>query len=1099
MSLSEVAIRRPVFTVMMSLSLVVVGILGFTRLGTDFYPDVSMPYVMINTGFPGAGPKEVETQLTRPIEDAVASISGIKSVDSESFESMSSVGIEFQLSVDSDKAVQQVRDKVGLAMAEFPRGAEVPVISRYDTAAQPILMLSASSDQTSLELREMIDKKVRPRLEQLEGVAAARILGGQKREVAVDLFPERLETLGLSPDAVVGKIRAEHLDLPGGHFPSGTTEVDVRLRGKLPDVDALRQLVLAPLPGGGEVRLEDVALVRETIAEPKTLVRTSGRDAIAIEVVKQPGSDTVWVASQVKALIKVLERELGHGFKATPLIDQSELIRANTEEVYIAIFFGGAMAVLVILLFLLDLRGTLISALALPTSVMGTLFGIWALGFSLNQLTLLALSLAIGLLIDDAVVVRESITRRLEAGEDPVNAAQKGTQEIALAVLATTLALVAVFVPVAFMQGIVGRFFRQFGLTITFAVLISLFVAFTLDPMLSSKLARRRRHGEEGAAARAVRGSLEAMDRLFARALDLALAHRRLVAGAATLLFAATLLAGARLGMDFMPVEDRGQLVVSFEFPAGTRLSTTSERSAAMEAKVLALPGVTSVYAVIGPAGVARRATWRINLTDKNDRAEGIGAYKEKVRALFAEVPQVRCSVSDPPIFEGMGEYPPLSMVVTGPDFARLREEAKVVADALRAIPGAADVEIRDSPGKPELQVAVDREAASRLEVPAASIALQVRLATHGEIAGKLGEGDREAEIRVRSSSESRDSGESLAEMKVVGLRGPVGLAQVASLTRGDGPATIQRSQRERMMAVTANLAPGADLGSVSSALRQQLAGRVLPPGYQVRFEGVQKEMEETAAGMLMALGLALVFIYMVLASQFESLIHPFTIMLSLPLALVGAVLALALTGNSLGMGAEIGILLLMGLVTKNAILLIDGALVHIREGDEPLTAIRKAGPRRLRPILMTSAAMVLGMLPTALGRGMGSEFRAPMAIAVIGGVISSTFLTLFVVPVVFIWIEGTRTVAARFLSDRRITARIADAPELLPASTSGSTRISGQGRPPSQQFELLGKGHHQPLDVLHRVQQRERQADPAPVERHSGRGRGRHKEAPPP
>jgi HAE1 family hydrophobic/amphiphilic exporter-1 len=1023
-SLSDVAIRRPVFTAMMSLSLVVVGIMGFVRLGTDFYPDASFPLVLVNTVYPGAGPEEVAAQVTRPLEDSIASISGIKYLNSESFENVSSLWVEFELSVDSEKAVQQVRDKVGLAMAELPRGADAPVVSRYDTAAQPILVLSLASDQTPLELREMVDKKVRPRLEQLEGVAAARVLGGQKREVAVDLFPERLQSLGLTPDAVVGRIRAEHLDLPGGKYPSGAAEVDVRVRGKLPDVDALRQVILAPMPGGGAVRLEDVALVRETIAEPRTLIRTSGRDAVAVEVLKQPGSDTVRVSSRVKALLEELESELRHDFKATPLIDQSQLIRAYSEEVIIAIFFGGAMAILIILLFLLDLRGALISALALPTSVVGTFFAMWALGYSLNQLTLLALSLAIGLLIDDAVVVRESISRRLEAGEDPASAAREGTREIALAVLATTLTLVAVFVPVAFMGGLVGRFFRQFGLTITFAVLISLFVAFTLDPMLSSKLARPQQVGEEhaeGVATRTIRGALDALDRLFARALDYALRRQRSVAAAAALLFGVSLLAGSFLGTDFMSVEDRGQMVVNLEFPAGTRLSTTSERSAAAEAKVLALPGVTSLYAVIGPREEARRASWRINLTDKTERAEGIGAYKEKVRALLAELPQVRFSVSDPPTIEGLGDYPPIQMVVTGPDFGRLREEAELVAGALRAIRGTADVSIQDSPGKPELQVSVERDTAARLQIPAASIALQVRLATHGEIAGKLGEGDREAEVRVRLSSESRESSESLAEMKVVGPLGFVGLAQVASLKRGDGPGIIRRSQRERMIAVTANLAPGADLGSVSSALRQRLAGRALPPGYRLRFEGQQLDMDEMSANMLMALGLGLVFIYMVLASQFESFIHPLTIMLSLPLALVGAILGLALTGNSLGMGAQIGITLLMGLVTKNAILLIDGALVHIREGDDALTAVRKASPRRLRPILMTSAAMILGMLPTALGRGMGSEFRAPMAIAVIGGVLSSTFLTLLMVPVVFLWVERARSIAAGFLVRKRV------------------------------------------------------------------------------
>ncbi|MBI5545767.1 MAG: efflux RND transporter permease subunit, partial [Deltaproteobacteria bacterium] len=597
-----------------------------------------------------------------------------------------------------------------------------------------------------------------------------------------------------------------------------------------------------------------------------------------------------------------------------------------------------------------------------------------------------------------------------------------------LAVMATTFTLVAVFVPVAFMQGIVGQFFRQFGLTITVAVLISLFVAFTLDPMLSARLAKTRRPGEShdgNALTRAIRSVLVGLDRLFARLLDWALRHRVLTIVAALALFAGSLWTGSRMGMDFMASEDRGQLVVNFELPAGTRLATTSARSAEAEAQVLALPGVTSVYAVIGEREEARRAYWRVNLVDKRQRSEGIGVYKEKLRAIFAKMPQASAAISDPPILEGLGEWPPLYMIITGPDFTKLREEAKVIADALRDTPGATDVKIKDTPGKPELQVKVDRDASARLGIPAAAIALQVRLATHGEVAGKLGEGQREAEIRVRLASDVRDSREDLADLQIWGPRGPVALAQVASLQSGDGPATINRNQRERMMVVTANVAPGASLGEVAAALRQKLAGHKLPPGYGLRYDGQQRDMDDMASSMAMALGLALVFIYMVLASQFESLVHPLTIMLSLPLALVGAIVGLAVTGKSLGMGAEIGIILLMGLVTKNAILLIDGALQHIREGDDPLTAIRKAGPRRLRPILMTSAAMVLGMLPTALGKGIGSEFRAPMAIAVIGGVLSSTLLTLFVVPVVFLWVERARTFALGLFGKARVVAPV--------------------------------------------------------------------------
>jgi len=1011
MTLSDVAIRRPVFTAMMSLTLVVLGVLGYRRLGTDLYPDVSFPFVTISTVYPGASPEDIEEGVTRPIEDAVSSIPGISKVFSWSREDLSMVFIEFKLSVPLGEAVQNARDKVGVAQGQLPLGARAPVIAQYDVSAQPVLVFSAASGQDPIALRESFDDQVRPRLEQLEGVAAVRVVGGGEPEVSVELSRDRLQALGLAPDAVLRRIQGEHLDLPGGRYPSGASEVGVRVRGEFENVDALRAMPVATASDGSLVRLADVALVRNGAVEQKTLVRTNGVESIAVEVVKQAGSNSAAVANAVKALLPEIERE--QGFRAQILVDQSTTIEANAHEVWIAIFFGGAMAVLIILVFLLDLRGTVISALALPTSVVGTLFAMWAMGFSINQLTLLGLSLAIGLLIDDAVVVRESITRRLERGEPPARAASEGTQEIALAVMATTFTLVAVFVPVAFMAGITGQFFRQFGLTITVAVTISLFIAFTLDPMLSARFARARAHGAAGehpVPAR-IRAAFERGDRLYARTLDWVLRHRAATAAAAVLLFASSLLVFGRLGREFIPKEDRNQVIVNLEYPPGTSLATTSRRSAELERRVQALPGVVAVYATAGYTEAARLARWRVNLVDKRARAEGVDAYKDRIREILASDTWLRTrAVSDPPTIEGLGDWPPILMHITGRDFAQLAREAEFMVGVMRSIPALTDIELKDSPGAPELHVDVDRDQAARVGLPAGAVGLQVRLATQGEVAGKLREGRRESEIRVRLAGEDRESRRALEAMWIATPRGPVALAQVATLREATSPAVIEHERRERKISVWAQIAPGHDLGSGVAALRAKLDGHRLPAGYRYIWDGMQKEEAESRENMELALGIAVVFIFIVLASQFESVIHPFTIMISLPLAIVGASLALAATGQTINMGSLIGIILLMGLVTKNAILLVDGAIQHMRDdGDPPEEAIRKAGPRRLRPILMTSAAMTLGMLPTALGRGMGSEFRSPMAIAVIGGVLSSTMLTLWVVPVVFVWVERLR------------------------------------------------------------------------------------------
>jgi multidrug efflux pump subunit AcrB len=586
--------------------------------------------------------------------------------------------------------------------------------------------------------------------------------------------------------------------------------------------------------------------------------------------------------------------------------------------------------------------------------------------------------------------------------------------------MATTFTLVAVFVPVAFMQGVVGQFFRQFGLTITVAVLLSLFIAFTLDPMLSARLSKPHEAGEqvkENAGVARIRAAFARLDRRYAASLDWVLRHRVLTAAGATLLFVLSLGVGSRLGTEFMPSEDRSQIIVNLEYPPGTSLATSSRRSEGLENAVRSIPGVTAVYSTVGYMEDARQLRWRVNLVGKAHRSEKPEAFKERIRRILStDATLLSSSVSDPPPLEGIGDFPPILMHILGRDYAQLRKEAAFMVETMKKIPALSDIQLKDSPGKPELHVQVNRDEAARVGLPAGGVALQVRLATQGEVAGKLRQGRREAEIRVRLAADERGSPEALERLWIYSPRGPVALSQVASLTRSESPAMIEHEARERKISVVAQIAPGYDMGTGVQELRRRLGEHTLPPGYGYLWDGMQKEASQTARDMGLALLIAVVFIYIVLASQFESLVHPFTIMISLPLAVVGAILGLAIAGSGLNISSEIGLILLMGLVTKNAILLVDGALQHVKEGDGIEEAVRKAGPRRLRPILMTSGAMVLGMLPTALGRGVGSEFRAPMAVAVIGGVITSTMLTLWVVPVVFVWLERIRQRGKRHL-----------------------------------------------------------------------------------
>jgi HAE1 family hydrophobic/amphiphilic exporter-1 len=1010
MLLSDVSIRRPVFTAMLSLCLIVLGLMGLGRVGTDLYPDVSFPVVIINTVYKGAGPGEIETQVIKPIEDAVAGISGVDKIHSFSRENLGTVVVQFKLTAPLDRAVQDVRDKVAGIANKLPQDADAPVIGRVDLSATPILTYAVSANLPSQELRRLIDDRITPALAQLEGAAEVRVTGGDTREIQIDIDLDKARAAGVSPLAIAQRVGAENLDLPAGRLQLGASELTVRSLGQFKDVEELRALPVARSKTGAQVRLEEIATVTDGVAERRTLARLNGQDAVILEIVKQPGSNTLAVSAAVKKVMAGMAPAVGNGFAATLLIDQSVLINANAHEVWIALVFGGAMAVLIILMFLLDARGTFISSLALPTSVIGTFFVMYALDYTLNQMTLLALSLAIGLLIDDAVVVREAITHRLEQGEDPVSAASKGTRDVGLAVLATTMSLVAVFVPVAFMPGIVGQFFKQFGITISVAVLVSLFISFTLDPMLSARLAKARVPGEahrDNAVAAALRRFLEGTERVYEGILRWVLAHKWATAGLTVLALVLSFGAASRLGAEFMSPEDRSQFLVDLTLPDSANLLETQARTAEAEALLKGIPEVVDIYAIVGINGDVNKSRLRVLTVGKDARERGIQTLKEEARARLAPaLVATRVNLSDPPMLEGLGDYYPIMVRITGPDIPRVTQEAERIAGILRELPGTADVRVEANPPKPEMQVRIDRARASDADVNAAGLATQLRMAISGDVVAKLREGTTETDIRVRLAEKDRATPERVRELEVYTPQGLRPVSDLADVALRDGPSVIEHDNRERQIAVYAQLGKGAALGDIAKALKARVAAQPLPPGYAIRYDGQMKNLDEQNDAFGLAFGLAFVFIYMVLASQFESFKHPFTIMVSLPLALVGALLALVVTGYNLSMGAMIGIILLMGLVTKNAILLIDGALQHLREGDTVDQALLKAGPRRLRPILMTSAAMAIGMVPTAVGKGVGSEFRAPMAIAVIGGVITSTFLTLLVVPVVFAGME---------------------------------------------------------------------------------------------
>jgi hydrophobic/amphiphilic exporter-1 (mainly G- bacteria), HAE1 family len=1006
MWISDTSIKRPVFATMVIMSFMVLGVVSMSRLGIDLFPDVNFPFVNITVVYPGAGPEEVETLVTKPIEDVVAGINGVKRVISNSTEGIATVGVELRLEVDPQAATAEVREKVAAIRGKLPQDIEDPTIQRFDVAALPIMTFAVGSTQPSDVTRRQVEDDLKPLLEQIDGVAAVQVNGGEVREIQVNLDPRRLEALNLPLNQVAAKLAAENLDVPGGQVKRDGRSVSLRTKGEFERVSEIEGVILRS-DAGSTVRLRDVGEVIDGYEEKTSTTRLNGVDAVSFSVQKQSGANTVEIANRVEATLARLAPAFPQ-LQIRPVHNDADFIKENVKDVRTHIIFGGAMAVLIIFIFMRDWRSTLISALALPTSVVATFFFMWAVGFTINMMTLMALSLVIGILIDDAVVVRENIYRHMEHGEDPFTAARKGTAEIGLAVMATTFTILAVFLPVGFMTGIVGQFFKSFALTIAFAVSMSLLVAFTLDPMLSSRFVRyvppeERVKTRLGRVLEAWGRFYDRIDLKYQRVLGWAVERPWSVLGLAALIFFASLSTLGVVGTEFVPVEDRGQFEINAELPPGTSFEESVALVGALEKRVQSIPEVRQVFSTVGVNGDPLKANLRVRTTPKRERERGLVAIKTDARQRISEVPLVRSVVTDPEFMQGAPSQAPVSVYVRGDDMEALQRLSDEVTAKIRQVPGTVDVDSSLESGQPEMVARVNRALAADLGFDVGSVAMQLRGMVEGVVPTKLRDGDKEYDIRVRLAPEFRNDFQSIARAPLYSPRGAlVRASDIATLEPGVGPTSIEREQRRRQAKIDVELSNRA-LGDVTKDIEAVMRSVQLPPNFEWGFLGDVELMQESAAAMGLALILATAFIYIVLASQFESFFEPMLIMLSLPLAVVGALLAILITGNNLGMPPMIGMVMLMGLVTKNAILLIDMTNHYVREGKSVKEAILTAGPIRLRPILMTTMAMILGMLPSALGRGEGGEFRAPISIATIGGLITSTGLTLIVVPVAYL------------------------------------------------------------------------------------------------
>ena len=1015
MFLSNLSIKRPIFASVMMLALVILGIFSYRRLAIDMFPDVEIPVLSVVTKYPGASPETVEREVTKRIEEAVNPISGVKHVTSSSRESVSTVVVEFNLEVKINEASQEARAKVNAIRGDLPQGIEEPIIQKLDFSSIPIVSFAVRSDVlSSKDLTTLVDKKVKRRFENISGVGKVDLVGQSKREVNININPTRLEALGMGVDEVIVGLQSENVNTPLGRLNRNSSEYPLRVAGKPEVVDRFKTMVIGQR-NGRPVMLSEVAEVRDGIEEQRSLAFVNGVQAVSLDILKQSGANTVGVVELVKKEISRLQNELPPGTKIEMVRDGSIMIRDSVRDVQETLILGGILTIIIVFMFLNSWRSTVITGLTLPISVISAFIVMNFLGMTLNVMTLMALSLAIGLLIDDAIVVRENIVRHLERGENHFQAAREGTSEIGLAVLATTLSIVAVFVPVAFMKGIVGRFFFHFGITVTFAVLVSLFVSFTLDPMLSSRWYDPdiERKGKRHIVARI----LDHFNNWFERTADRyrvvitwALKYRKTVLFIAVISLLGGLAIFFSLQSEFFTRYDAGEFQINFTTAPDASIEETRGRIHAVLTSLKGIPEVKHTYATIGAGdtGTVRDAMVYVKLVDRKERKRHQNTIQEFVRDSLRNIPGILPFITET---GRLDTRKPLLVNVRGDDISLLKKYAAVLKEKMYQIPGIVDIEVTLEQDIPEFRLTVDRERAVDVGVMTGHIVRTVGALVGGQAVTTYEDEDGDAvNVRIRLPDSLRQDPSHVEKLRLAvqkpgNIPALIPLGELISYSMQPTPSEIDRQDLTRQVVISGNL-EGLPLGTAIEKVGKAASQMKMAPGYKVVFSGEAEHMGEAFGYMVEALILAIILVYLILAAQFESFIDPLSIMLSLPLSLIGMAGMLIITGDTISIMSLIGLIMLMGLVTKNAILLVDYTKVLRIRGVDRTEAIITAGRTRLRPIMMTTLAMIFGMLPLALALGAGAEMRAPMARAVIGGLITSTFLTLLIVPVMYSFLD---------------------------------------------------------------------------------------------